>query len=80
MLIDTPFVKLFKASRLLFTYLIPVMPATLWWEDLVSVLRTHSIDEMENMFSSIDNGTHFKWEVDKLKKEVCRTIPFGLPA
>jgi len=69
MLIATPFVKPFKWSRILFTYLIPVMPVTLWWDGLVSVMRTHSIEEMENMFSSIDNGMHFMWEAGKLKNK-----------
>ena len=35
----TPFVRPFRFSRLLFTYLVPLVPLIVWWDGVVSHLR-----------------------------------------
>lgn len=63
-LIFTPFIRPFKLSRLLFTYLLPVIPLFVLWDGLVSILRTYTIEEMTNMSRAIDDGKYI-WQIGK---------------
>lgn len=65
-LFTTPFIKPFKLGRILFTYLIPVVPLFVWWDGLVSCLRTYSVEEMEKLVSDLD-GNNFTWEIRRIK-------------
>ena len=66
-LLSTPFIRPFKWGRLLFTYLIPIVPLFVLWDGLVSVLRTYSVEEMKAMTSRLNNSESFKWEIGKTK-------------
>ncbi len=66
-LLLTPFIKPFKFGRLLFTYLIPILPILVCWDGLVSVLRTYSIKEINNLINSLSNGNSFEWKLGKVK-------------
>jgi hypothetical protein len=46
LLVLTPFQRPFRWSRLLLTYLLPAIPFTVWWDGLVSCLRTRTPAEM----------------------------------
>lgn len=67
-LFSTPFIKPFKVGRIVFTYLIPLVPIFTWWDGLVSVLRTYSKKELEQIIGKLDNGDKFDWEIDFVKK------------
>src|SRR5262245_54392038 len=47
-LITTPFIRPFRWSRLLWTYLIPIVPIVALFDALVSCLRTYSIEELRD--------------------------------
>jgi hypothetical protein len=64
--IATPFVKPFRLSRLLFTYLLPVMPLCVLWDGLVSCLRVYSPDELRILVSQL-NDTEYDWDVGTLR-------------
>ncbi len=49
-LLMTPFIKPFKVDRIIFTYLIPVLPLITLWDGVISVLRTHSNGTKTNDF------------------------------
>jgi len=66
-LLVTPFIRPFSLGRLLFTYLIPVVPIFVWWDGLVSVLRTYSVQEMGDMTKQLKNGDRFEWEIGEIK-------------
>lgn len=66
-LLMTPFIRPFKLGRIIFTYLIPLVPFFVWWDGLVSVLRTYSVDEMIEMTKKLEKGSTFDWEVAKIK-------------
>lgn len=66
-LLSTPFIRPFKINRLLFTYLIPVVPLFVWWDGIVSVLRTYSVTEMQLLVNQVKSSQSFIWEVGKLK-------------
>lgn len=46
LLLFTPFIKPFSVKRLLFTYLMPVVPFCAIWDGVASVLRLYTPDEM----------------------------------
>lgn len=56
----TPFIKPFKIKRIIFTYLIPLIPFFTAWDGFVSFLRLYSYEEMLEMAVKADSGYH--WE------------------
>ncbi len=63
-LLITPFIRPFKLSRLLFTYLIPILPLAVLHDGVVSVLRTYSVDEMKAMAADVKGHENYHWEID----------------
>ncbi len=66
-LLTTPFIKPFKIGRIIFTYLIPIVPLFVWWDGIVSSLRTYSVKEMKELVNSLEHRDKFDWEIDKIK-------------
>lgn len=66
-LITTPFIRPFSIGRIVFTYLIPIVPIFVWWDGLVSVLRTYSDKEIHGLIAKLENGDSFNWEVSFVK-------------
>ena len=67
LLLLTPFIKPFKFDRIIFTYLIPVLPLITLWDGVISVLRTYTVKELKGMISELRNNDSFDWEVDIVK-------------
>ena len=63
----TPFIRHFKFGRILFTYLIPIVPLFVLWDGIVSSLRTYSVKEMNELVSELKNNDLFNWEIGRLK-------------
>lgn len=63
-LLMTPFIKPFRWDRILFTYLIPVLPLVILWDGAISVLRTYTVTELKQMILELRNKERFNWEVD----------------
>jgi len=57
--IATPAIRPFRWSRLLWTYLIPLVPLTCWWDGIVSQWRAYTVDELLQLTAAL-NG--YKWE------------------
>lgn len=57
----TPLIRPFHVSRLLFTYLIPVIPLCTVWDGIVSVLRLYKPKEMLEMASEADIAYSYTW-------------------
>lgn len=66
-LLTTPFIKPFHIGRIIFTYLIPIVPILILWDGVVSSLRTYSVDEMNALVSNLNNKENFNWEVGRVK-------------
>ena len=66
-LLTTPFIRPFKWGRIIFTYLIPVVPLFVLWDGLVSVLRTYSVKEMKALVAGLKGGENYKWNIGKRK-------------
>ena len=65
-LLLTPFIRPFKIGRIIFTYLIPILPLLIMWDGIVSVLRSHSPKEMKAMIAKADPNDLFDWEIDEV--------------
>ncbi len=68
-LLTTPFIRPFKIGRLIFTYLIPIVPLFVLWDGVVSCLRTYSVPEMEALVDSLENKGDFNWEIKRIKEK-----------
>ncbi|MGB5820848.1 MAG: hypothetical protein WBG90_15290 [Saonia sp.] len=66
-LLTTPFIKPFKMGRIVFTYLIPIVPLFVLWDGVVSSLRTYSVKEMNELVESLSGTENYDWEIDKVK-------------
>ncbi|MGX1930889.1 hypothetical protein [Flagellimonas sp. 2504JD4-2] len=66
-LLTTPFIRPFKIGRLIFTYLIPIVPLFVLWDGVVSSLRTYSVDEMKALAKDLENGETYDWEIERVK-------------
>jgi hypothetical protein len=70
-LLLTPTIRPVSAAQLVFTYLIPLLPLLIFWDGLVSHLRTYSPEELIGLTKSIDSRG-YRWSTG--------TIPIpGLP-
>lgn len=63
-LLATPFVRPFRSSRLLWTYVIPIMPLFYTWDALVSGLRLYSVNELQEVVSSLQPND-YAWEIER---------------
>lgn len=66
-LFTTPFIRPFKLGRIIFTYLIPIVPFFVLWDGVVSSLRTYSIAEMNQLVSDLNQSDTYYWEIGKIK-------------
>ncbi len=66
-IITAPFLKPFKPTRLLFTFLIPILPLIIWFDGVVSNLRTYSEKELKLLVEKCQNHESYKWEIAKIK-------------
>ena len=66
-LLTTPFIRPFKWGRLVFTYLVPLVPLFVLWDGLVSCLRTYSVDEMSALVNKLDKKDSYLWEMERIK-------------
>jgi hypothetical protein len=61
-LLSVPFVRPFRLSLVLWTYLLPVIPFVLWFDGLVSCLRAYSPTELSAMISDLRTND-YTWEI-----------------
>lgn len=62
-LLVTPFIRPFRWSRLLFTYILPILPLCIMWDGIVSVFRTYTQEEMLKMTKELRNADGYIWEI-----------------
>jgi hypothetical protein len=57
-----PFHRPFRWSRLLWSYLIPVIPFVLFYDGLISCFRAYSSAELQEMTKGLGTG-EYRWEI-----------------
>ncbi len=60
-LLFTPFIRPFKISRLIFTYLIPIVPISITWDGIVSALRSYKPKELLAIAEEA-GGEKYRWK------------------
>lgn len=66
-LLLTPGIRPMTPGRLVCTYLPPLVPLFVFWDGVVSVLRTYSVEEMQGLAAAADPGEAFRWESGEVK-------------
>lgn len=61
--IATPLIRPFRWSRLLWTYILPLVPLTCWWDGLVSQLRAYSVEELLELTRGLED---YEWNADRV--------------
>ena len=62
--VATPFIRPFRWGRLLWTYLIPIVPIYCLWDGLVSHLRAYEPDELATFAHEVGTD-NYDWDVDR---------------
>ncbi len=62
LLVLTPFIRPFRWSRLLWTYVIPLVPLVVYFDGAVSCLRTYTPSELREMTASL-SAEGYVWEI-----------------
>lgn len=88
-LLAAPFIRPFRFSRLLWTYLLPVIPLVLFYDGIISCLRAYSTEELAELVSKVE-ADDYVWEIGEERgwlapitylvgypKVVIRTRQFG---
>jgi hypothetical protein len=65
-LLTTPFIRPFKLGRILFTYLIPIVPLFVLWDGVVSSLRTYSVEEMKELVSQLEGTENYDFDIGRV--------------
>ncbi|MGD0707194.1 MAG: hypothetical protein ABSA51_01935 [Anaerolineaceae bacterium] len=60
-LLVTPFIRPFRLSRILWTYLLPVVPLATCWDGVISLLRVYSEKELNDLVDPIRTNDYV-WE------------------
>ena len=63
MLLFTPFVRPFRWSRLLFTYVLPLIPLLVLFDGFVSFLRIYGEDELRELVAEVPGHDRFAWDI-----------------
>ena len=79
--ITTPFIRPFRWRRLLWTYLLPLVPLACWWDGIVSQLRAYSPAELQDLAEAAGAPTYC-WRAGRVpivSSPGCLTYLIGYP-
>jgi hypothetical protein len=71
--ITVPFMKPFSWSRLIFTYLIPIIPIAISFDGVISCLRTYTPQELEQFTQKI-TAPGYTWDIGRIRHNLCPVI------
>ena len=71
----TPRVRPVSWTQLVFTYLVPILPLLIFWDGLVSQIRTYSVQELQEFTSDLQSPD-YRWEAGLLR---IPRMPVGVP-
>jgi hypothetical protein len=64
----TPFIRPFRWSRLLWTYLLPLVPLVTLFDGVVSCLRTYSLQDLRDLTAKLGSND-YHWEIGIIKSK-----------
>lgn len=74
-LLLTPKIRPVSWVQIVFTYLVPILPLLIFWDGLVSQLRTYSVKELEELTRGLQSPD-YRWEIGLMH---IPRMPAGLP-
>lgn len=77
-LLATPFVRPVRASRLLWTYVIPIVPLFVTWDALVSGLRLYTVEELQAIVNDLPPNDYM-WEIGSEARSRALIYLIGYP-
>jgi len=72
----TPFIRPFRWSRLLFTYVLPLIPVVILWDGVVSMLRLYLREDVHELLQNVAGHDTFQWDIGTA---TLGRIPLGMP-
>ncbi|MBD2714680.1 hypothetical protein KBK19_06515 [Microvirga sp. STR05] len=66
-LLITPFIRPVRLSRLLFTYVVPLIPLFTIWDGTVSILRMYPPEQLLALARRADPDGRFRWQAGKVR-------------
>lgn len=69
-------------AKVLFSYLVPIVPLVYLWDSTVSHLRSYSQDELRSMVATVTGNETYKWEIGESgspKSHLKNTFLIGYP-
>ena len=82
LLLCTPFIRPFRWSRLVFTYLVPLIPLIVLFDGAMSFLRLYLEDELRDLVRSTPGHERFSWDIGTMSRFGVRVGPLyvvGMP-
>ncbi|MFC0771974.1 hypothetical protein [Terrimonas alba] len=73
----TPFFRPFRFSRIIFTYLVPLIPLCTIWDGVVSIMRLYKPAELLRIANSVNNHS-FTWKAGNLKNKFGMKVTYLL--
>jgi len=64
-LLVTPFIRPFRWRRLLWTYVVPLVPLTCWWDGVVSTFRAYTPMELERLAAGV-GAKGYRWRAGRV--------------
>lgn len=64
-LLATPFIRPFSASRLFYTYIIPLIPLGILWDGTVSLLRIYTPGQLQRMAAAVE-APNYTWRTGRV--------------
>jgi hypothetical protein len=71
----TPFIKPFRWSRIIFTYLLPFIPFCTIWDGVVSIIRLHTVEELLAI-ARATYCTNYHWKAGTVKNKLGMRIAY----
>ncbi|MES2646827.1 MAG: class I SAM-dependent methyltransferase [Bacteroidota bacterium] len=71
----TPFFKPFKFSRLIFTYLVPLIPICTMWDGVVSMIRLYRPVELLAIARQVEDEKYY-WKTGKVKNKLGMSVAY----
>ncbi|HEY3739694.1 MAG TPA: hypothetical protein VGL53_07615 [Bryobacteraceae bacterium] len=65
-LLMTPRIRPVTALQIVFTYLIPILPLMIFWDGLVSQLRTYTPKELRKMTADL-SAPNYEWDIGTMR-------------
>lgn len=63
----TPMIRPFSIGRIIFTYIIPLVPLFVMLDGILSALRTYTVPEMQELVSRVEGSENYNWKIGKVK-------------